>query len=301
VSPLFRRGAAADPAALERAEESLRRLEQGGIPLPASERLAALADSAAPFGSDLGVAEYALLERLGIVPVTLVMGSSIYHVGWQTGMGYTFAPGELEVLSGGYNECRRIALGRLLEEAATCGADAVVGVRIQQGGHDWAPGAVEFIAVGTAVRLPTAMKTERTVLTDLSGQDYWKLHSAGLRPVGIAADTSVHYVVASWQTQMAQGGGMFAGGWANQELRDFTQGVYAARERAMSYLSVQAREQGGDGVVGVKIDQRAQPHRVAGLGYEREDLIVTFNVIGTVVREESAGELEPARGVLALG
>ena len=85
-----------------------------------------------------------------------------------------------------------------------------------------------------------------------------------MRPVGIAAHTSVYYVPASWQTQMAQGGGMFGGGWTNQELRDFTQGVYAARETAMSYLGAQARKLDGHGVVGVKIDQHSSGHRVAG-------------------------------------
>ena len=305
MSPLFRRGAAAssDPQAPQRAAESERRLAAGGLPLAASERLAALAaegGAAAAFGSDLGVAEYALLERLGIAPVTLVMGSSIYHVGWQG--GFAFMAGEIATLSDGYNECRRVALGRLLEEAQACGADAVVGLRITQGTHDWAPGATEFIAVGTAVRLPAAMKGSGTVLTDLSGQDYWKLCSAGLRPVGIAAHTSVHYVPASWQTQMAQGGGMYSGGWRNQELSDFTQGVYAARETAMGYLTAQARQLGGDGVVGVQLEQRSHGHRVAGLGYEREDLIVTFNVIGTVIREEPGlvEELAPARLTLTI-
>jgi uncharacterized protein YbjQ (UPF0145 family) len=301
LSPLFRRGAQQDPAAAERALESARQLQAGGISAAASERLTALAhDDNAAFSGDLSLAEYALLARLGIVPVTLVMGSSIYHVGWQG--GFAFMAGEIASLSNGYNECRRLALARLLEEAQSCGADAVVGLRVTQGVHDWAPGATEFIAVGTAVRLPAAIKGRQTVLTDLSGQEYWKLCSAGVRPVGIAAHTSVHYVPASWQTQMAQGGGMFAGGWANQELTDFTQGVYAARETAMAYLTRQARELGGDGVVGVKLDQHSVGHRVAGIGYEREDLIVTFNVIGTVIREDPGlvEELAPARGILTL-
>jgi uncharacterized protein YbjQ (UPF0145 family) len=213
----------------------------------------------------------------------------------------------VRVLSDAFNESRRLALGRLLEEARTAGADAVVGVRITQGSHDWAPGAVEFIAVGTAVRLPEQLRSAKeTVLTDLSGQEFWKLCAAGLRPVGIAAHTSVHYVPATWQTQMTQrGGGMFAGGaaWTNQELRDFTQGVYAARETAMRYLTAEASAAGGDGVVGVKLEQHSRGHRVGGPGFEREDLIVTFNVIGTVVREDPSAaseELPPARLVMTL-
>jgi uncharacterized protein YbjQ (UPF0145 family) len=309
VRPLFRRGPQAvnDPAAAQRAEESIRRLEAGGIPLPASERLEALREGGGAFGSDLAVEEFAMLHRLGIEPVTLVMGSSIYHHGWQGGMGFVFQPGELRQVSDGYNDCRRLALGRLLEEVGTVGADAVVGLRVTQGGHDWAPGAVEFIAVGTAVRLPAALRSkDGPVLTDLSGQEYWKLCSSGLRPVGIAAHTSVHYVPATWQTQMAQGGGMMFGGgaaWQNQELRDFTAGVYAARETAMRYLSAQAAQQHGHGVVGVKLEQHSSPHRVGGIGGEREDLIVTFNVLGTVVREDPSLAVEAlpaARGVISL-
>jgi uncharacterized protein YbjQ (UPF0145 family) len=308
LSPLFRKGPPADPAALERAAESQRRIEAGGIPLAASERLAALSQpgAAGPYGSDLSVNEFALLSRLGIQPVTLVMGSSIYHTGWQT--GYMFVPGEVRVLSDAYNESRRLALGRLLEEAQTAAADAVVGVEITQGGHDWAPGAVEFIAVGNAVRLPERLRAGKgtTVLTDLSGQEFWKLCAAGLRPVGIAAHTSVHYVPATWQTQMTQrGGGIFANQAArtNQELRDFTQGVYGARETAMRYLTSGAQAVGGDGVVGVKLAQHSRGYRVAGPGFEREDLIVTFNVMGTVVREDATlaiDELPSALTVLSL-
>ncbi len=66
------------------------------------------------------------------------------------------------------------------------------------------------------------------------------LCQAGTRPVGIAAHTSVHYVPASPQTQMAQGG--FGASWVNQELVDFSQGVYEAREKALGSVTAQARD-----------------------------------------------------------
>jgi uncharacterized protein YbjQ (UPF0145 family) len=308
MTPLFGRGAGRpDEAEQQRAVASRERIEAGGIPLAAAERLGALAQPGGvpgPFGSDLSVDEFAMLARLGITPVTLVMGSSIYHTGWQS--GYMFPVGEVTVLSTAYNESRRLALGRLLEETRTAGADAVVGVRITQGRHDWAPGAVEFIAVGTAVRLPEPLRgvaAREPVLCDLSGQEFWKLCAAGFRPVGIAAHTSVHYVPATWQTQMVQGASVFGGGasWTNQELGEFTQGVYAARETAMRYLTAQAASYGGDGIVGVKIDQSSRTFRTRRGGFEHEDLIVTFHVMGTVVREAPAtDELPPALGILSL-
>ncbi len=304
MSPLFRRrgGADADPAQVQaqakRDQESLERLAQGHIPLAAAERLATLSAPGAaagqPFASDLSVSEYALLHNLGIVPVTLVMGSSIYQVGWQG--AYYMVPTEIQSLSHAYNESRRLALGRLLEETQLAGADAVVGVRIEQGSHDWSAGSVEFVAVGTAVRLPEALRRPGgPVLTDLDGQQFWQLCAAGIRPVGIAAHTSVHYVPATWQTARAMGGGLLMGGasWYNQELVDFTQGVYDAREKAMTYVTQQATALGADGIVGVRIDEHASGRRVSRGGIECDDLIVTFHVIGTAVCED------PSLAVLA--
>jgi uncharacterized protein YbjQ (UPF0145 family) len=285
----------------QRATESLQRIEQGRVPLNAAERLSGYAKGATPtaFSSDLTVNEWSALARLGVTPITQVMGSSIYQVGWQ--QTYYNVPTEVRVLSDAYNECRRLALNRLQEEAQLCGADAVVGVRIEQGSHDWAPGALEFIAVGTAVRLPQAMRSSsaEALLSDLSGQEFVQLCEAGLRPVGIAAHTSVHYVPATWQTRMAQGtvGGMLGGmggGWANQELADFTQGVYEAREKAMSFVSAQARQLGGDGLIGVRVGQSARTHEAAS-ARAANNLEVTFHVIGTVIREDPTLASQPAR------
>jgi uncharacterized protein YbjQ (UPF0145 family) len=205
-------------------------------------------------------------------------------------------PTEVRVLSDAHNECRRLALNRLLEEARLCGADAVLGVRIEDGAHDWAPGSVEFIALGTAVRLPEEMRHAGggTVLSDLSGQEFVLLCEAGMRPVGIAAHTSVHYVPAGPQTMMAQGGagrmmgGMGGSAWINQELTDFTQGVYEAREKAMAVVSAQARQLGGTGLIGVQVREHGRTLAVNRGMYESKDLQITFQVMGTVIREESS-------------
>jgi uncharacterized protein YbjQ (UPF0145 family) len=324
MSPLFHRKSeeekAADQATAEarreaaerseqRAAQSLELIEQGHIPVAAAERLAQFAQDdagrgdagASVFSSDLAVSEWSALARLGVTPITQVMGSSIYHVGWQP--TYYNVPTEVRVLSDAYNESRRLALGRLLEEAQACRADAVVAVEITTGAHDWAPGSVEFIAVGTAVRLPEAMRdpSRQTALSDLTGQEFALLCEAGVRPVGIAAHTSVHYVPASGQTQMAQsgfGGGLAGGGggsWANQELVDFSQGVYEAREKAMGFVSAQVHELGGDGVIGVEIGEHSRTHAVRRGMYESKDLEVTFHVMGTVVREEPALASQPTQ------
>ena len=274
-----------------RAEESRRRVQAGGLPLAAEERLRQLASIEGKpelFSSDLSVQEFTLLAGFGVQPLTQVMGSSIYNVAWQP--VYYNVPTEVSVLSGAFNESRRLALSRLLEEARLAAADAVVGVRIVEGSHDWAARAIEFIAVGTAVRLAPHMRHPAggAVLSDLTGQEFVQLCKAGVRPIGIAAYTSVHYVPASWQTQRATSGGWSGSSWVNQELVDFTQGVYAAREKAVGSAASQARELGADGLVGVQISQHARTHAVRRGMYEAEDLEVTFHVMGTAVREDPA-------------
>jgi uncharacterized protein YbjQ (UPF0145 family) len=170
----------------------------------------------------------------------------------------------------------------------------VVGVKIEQGVHDWAAGAIEFIAIGTAVRLPQALAdpSGQAVLSDLSGQEYVLLCEAGVRPVGIAAHTSVHYVPASRQTQQAQGS--MWGSWANQELVDFSQGVYEAREKALGFVAAQVQNLGGDGVIGVSLREHSRTHEVRRGMYDSKDLEVTFHVMGTVIREDPALALQTA-------
>jgi uncharacterized protein YbjQ (UPF0145 family) len=275
------------------AEASQERVEQGGIPISAERRLKELrGDADALFTSDLSIAEFAVGELGGLEPITQVMGSSIYQMGFQWTPSRGFLSGfgqgmgqELRVISEAWNEARRKALDRLEQEAALVGADAVVAVRVQRGHRDWAQG-VEFIALGTAVRDPELRRGDRPVLTDLSGQDYFKLRHAGLHPCGFVAATAVFYIVANWQSQRAMRGGMFGGGWRNQELGDFTRGVYDARETALARVQREAHDLHAGGVVGVRVEESHRIHRVGGEGNEREDLEITFHVAGTAIAAE---------------
>ena len=292
--PLFRRGGSEDDREARAAADaeqaaSLAALERGELPLRAQERLGEIGRSGGVFSSDLSVDEFALVHSIGLRPVAQVMGSSIYHVGWQQrpgvwGMQMGAISQELTVVSQAWNTARLRAFGRLEQEASLVGADAVVGVRLTVGRHDWAAGAIEYVAVGTAVRLEGVERVERPALTDLSGQDTWKLWQAGYRPLGVVGASTVHYIVPGWNTQQAQSG--FYSSWANQELRDFTAGVYDARETALGRMTAEARQLGASGVVGVTVGHHIE-RREAGGGSNRQDLIVTFHVLGTAIGERT--------------
>ncbi|HEU5004209.1 MAG TPA: heavy metal-binding domain-containing protein [Actinomycetota bacterium] len=280
-----------DPAvAAAEVQAAIAALEQGGIPPKAQARLAELRQgNQTLFTSDLSVAEFALLARVGLRPVSQVMGSSVYHVGWQGMPGSYFGVGrgayELTMLSDAWNQARGLALSRLQQEALHAGADAVVGVRITWGAHDFAPNSVEMVAVGTAVRTGSAEPSPSPVLTDLSGQEVYNLLSAGFRPVGVVGATTVFYVVPQWATQNLTSGW---GSWsANAELPDFTQALYTAREVAFGHLGEQARRLGAHGVVGVSIRQDVHTREIDQNGSKRIDLIVQLHVLGTAIIETS--------------
>ncbi len=296
-------GAGDQDVLAQRQAESLERVEQGGIPLDAERRLSQLAEHGGSFTSDLSVADFALCHQLKLRPLSQVMGSSIYQVGYQLtpwpsmlGGGFMF---ELDTLSDAWNDVRTRALGRLRQEAGHVGADAVIGVELRTGQHDWAENAIEYVVIGTAVRdegkrpgredheRPTHEDRKRgahagaPVLTELSVADYVKLARANIEPLGIVAWSSVFFVAAFYQGQMLGGAGFME----NQELREFTQGVYSAREIVMGRMTAQAAELGASGVIGTRIEHRIGRVSLGGGRYERGGLMVTFHAIGTAIRE----------------
>jgi uncharacterized protein YbjQ (UPF0145 family) len=283
--------------------QSLQRVEAGGIPLAAERRLRELGERGGAFTSDLSVGDFALCHQLGVKPLSQVMGSSIYQVGyqatpWPSAMsgGFMF---EMQALSEAWNQVRELALGRLAQEAEHLSADAVVGVDLRTGEHDWAENAIEYVVIGTAIRrdrsehaegrAPAERDSRRRgpVLTELSVADYAKLLSAGVEPLGVVAWSSVFFVGASYSTQMMSGVGGI-GFTQNQELPEFTQGVYSARESVVARLTQQAARLDASGVIGVRIAHGIQRTTVGAGTYSRGGLMVTFHAIGTAIREDRA-------------
>ena len=281
------RGDSESDAARERAEASQRSIQAGGLPLNAVDRLkeAAREDF---FTSNLSPAELLLTHECGYDPLGQVMGSSVYNVGWQSiPMGWSWASGELEVVTAAHYHARHLALGRLGQEAKLLGADGVVGVRLERGGFDWGTGMLEFIAIGTAVRRSGAPPSHgEPFVSALSGADHWALREAGYRPVGFCLGNCTWYQVASWATQRVQGGGLFGGGWNNQELTEYTQAVYAARSLAMSRMQAEAAAVGAEGIVGAFVETHTEIREV-GDKPPRPDLVASFTAIGTAVAREA--------------
>ena len=276
-----------DPAVKQRREASEHSLAAGGLPLNAIDRLnEQRSRQNTPehfFTSDLSVNELTLVHQAGYDPLGQVMGSSVYHVGWQWMPYSSWSSGELTVLTQAFYDARHLALGRLQQEAALLGATGVVGVRLERREYEWGAGLLEFAAIGTAIRefdVPPSTATQ-PFLSDLSGSEFWMLRQTGFRPVGVAVGNCTYYQVPTWNTQYTTQGW---GSWTNQELPDYTQALYNARSLAMSRMELEARHFGAEGVVGADLEIHVEPREVdTGNNNHRTDMIYHYTAIGTAI------------------
>jgi uncharacterized protein YbjQ (UPF0145 family) len=110
--------------------------------------------------SDMTNIEMWNMASLGYAPLQLLLGTSIYSLGFVGSITSTlksFVRGEINELTQLIYEARENALGIINAEAKAIGADDIVGVKTyvyQLGG-----GLIEFLAIGTAVKKIANIKT----------------------------------------------------------------------------------------------------------------------------------------------
>src|SRR5205807_832519 len=246
---------------------------QSDLPEHAMERLRELRGEGGRrplFTSDLSVNEFLLVRRAGFDPIGLVVGSSIYHIGYQQASWNQNQ--EMTVLSQAMYHARELAMSRMEEEADALGADGIVGVRLDIGRYEWGESLAEFIAIGTAVRSSdgTSHRTihHKPFTSDLSGQDFYKLLSVGYRPTGLVMGSCVYHVAHQGLR------GFFKTVGQNVEMENYTQALYDARELAQERMQAEAEHLQAEGVVGVQIQERSH-----GWGSH----VIEFFAIGTAI------------------
>ncbi|BDI33762.1 hypothetical protein CCAX7_58130 [Capsulimonas corticalis] len=262
------------------------------IPQHATERLVEMrgsSESRTLFTSDLSTSEFLLVKEAGFDPVGLVVGSSIYHVGYQQSAWSKNQ--EMTVLTQAMYHARELAMDRMEEEAHQLGADGVVGVRLEVNHKEWGNHIAEFVAIGTAVvhrgdKNRFKNKRGRPFTSDLSGQDFYVLLRSGYRPLGLVMGNCVYHVAI-------QSFGSFMRNFTqNAELTQYTQAMYDSRELAMERMQKEAEELGAKGIVGANIHERTHAWGAH---------VIEFFAIGTAVEETSSDHvIEPPTIVLPL-
>jgi hypothetical protein len=230
---------------------------------------------------------------------------------------------ELDVLTDAWTTARRRALDRLREEALQVGADAVVGVRVHQGEHDLGRGTIEYVVSGTAVRLADSTGATWPVITDLSVQDYWRLHSTGHQPVGFVATTAVMFASPPVSLRLQRARTI----QRNQELDELSQAFRIARETVRARLEGQVSDADGVGAVGVTLSHSIRrdklplgsslqtapyrgwnrgrlglPYYVSGRGdAERRGWVITMHAAGTAIGPRSGPSRLPVKPTVRMG
>jgi uncharacterized protein YbjQ (UPF0145 family) len=243
-----------------------------GIPASGLERIQRMKKEVERgfFTSDLSVNEFLLVKEAGFEPLGLVLGSSIYHIGFQQASWNQNQ--EMGVLTQAMYHARELAMTRMEEEADQLGADGIVGVRLDIGRYEWGADLAEFIAVGTAVkhrggelhRAPNG----RPFTSDMTGQEFATLLRAGYRPAGLVMGNCVYHVARQGMLASLKQVGR------NVEMPNFTQALYQARELAMERMQAEADEAQSEGIVGARIIERSH-----GWGSH----VIEFFAIGTAV------------------
>lgn len=242
-----------------------------GLPEHAVERLSRGAKTEKGFfTSDLTVNEFVLLHQAGFEPLGLVMGTSMYQIGYQRA-GWTQNT-EMDVLTQAMYNARELAMTRMEEEADVLGADGIVGVRLDVIRHAWGASMAEFMAIGTAVKAsqPGEWRSQggRPFTSDLSAQDFWTLLRSGHRPLALVMGTCVYHVahrgVGQWFKQVLR----------NAEMTNFTQALYDARELALERMQDEALAVDSRGIVGVTIEERT---------YGWDAHVIEYFAVGTAI------------------
>jgi hypothetical protein len=182
----------------------------------------------------------------------------------------------------------------------------VVGVHLHRSDHDLGRGTIEYVVTGTAIRLPGSDLTAWPILTDVSVQDYWRLHSAGHRPAGLLATTVVVFASPPRATRWRRA----RQATQNQELDELSRGFHAARDTVRAKLLGQVTDARAEGAVGVEFAhdihrekfpvassltggmQRGWrrgrlgiPYKVSGRSdVERRGWVITMHAAGTAIR-----------------
>jgi uncharacterized protein YbjQ (UPF0145 family) len=119
--------------------------------------------------SDLSGQDLYLLIRAGYQPIGLAFGACVYHVAHQrlgTWIGQQSQNVELGNYTSALYEARELAMTRMQQEAQRVRAHGIVAMRIEQKSHMWGSHVIEFLAIGTSVKLVAA--EHRMIAPELS-------------------------------------------------------------------------------------------------------------------------------------
>jgi uncharacterized protein YbjQ (UPF0145 family) len=210
----------------------------------------------------------------GYTPNGFVFGNVAYSIG--IGRGITgairqLAKGEVKQYSDIFNTTRNLALERIQQEAASAGANSVIGIRTNILPIGEQTGVQEMVMVGTASQNAQITEIAAAVggvtTSDLTAEETWNVAKMGYVPMKLVLGTSVYSLGVT--------GGIMASlrNFVKGEIKELTEMIYGAREQSLQRIKEQARAIGADDVLGIKT-------YIYNLGGD----VIEFLAIGTAVK-----------------
>ncbi len=180
-------------------------------------------------------------------PRKFVFGNVAYSIGVGQGiMGglKQLKRGEIKEYTQIFNTTRNLALDRIVAEAKTVDANAVVGIETTILPFQSA-GVQEMLMIGTSSHNPN-LPAGDIVTSDLTCEEMWNLTNMGYIPQKLLLGTSVYSLgfiggLKSFFKNMVKG-----------EINELTTLIYEAREESIGKISAEAQKIGADDVVGIK-------------------------------------------------
>lgn len=121
----------------------------------------AFGNPARPVTSELTGEELWNLTKMGYGPLRLLLGTSVYSLGFTGGIGAFFkglSRGEVGSMTDMVYKARENCLEHIEKEANEIGADAVIGVKVFI--YELGSGYIEVMAIGTAVKKMSGLSTQ---------------------------------------------------------------------------------------------------------------------------------------------
>lgn len=255
----------------------------------------------AAWTSDLSVQEFAALRSVGFEPVGQVMGISVVKFGYDGNGGCGAYPstyrrglrtGPTPVVGTGQRsaspwvgfqplvtalyDVRRRALSRLTQQCKALGGDGVIGVRLRMRPFPGAGDAMEYEAIGTAVRGTGSRHIPQPFTSDLSGQEAAKLLMSGWVPCGIVFGVAVGVRHDDFATQRARRS------WGNVEIPGYTELVQQTRKHVRHEISENVVRVGGQGLVARPMRLRIREQECRSSDSNRDHL-AEVTMVGTAV------------------
>lgn len=186
------------------------------------------------------------LAKKGYTPGELVIGNSVWSVGFMGGIGQaikTIGGGEVTQITDIIHDGRKAALDRMEAWTGLNGAVGISGVTSELVLHS---GNIEFLSVGSAVHREGVNATSLEFTSSSDGQEIYCQLDCGYRPISFAFGNVAYSI--------GLGGGIMGGfrSLARGEVKEYSDIFYHTRHLALERIQKEARSKGANCVVGIK-------------------------------------------------